>query len=186
MQMAYFRKNWIGIIENYIQTIEVYYRKVWTTKFLPLKPKEEPKKIFKKNSYNTFLRNLIGLPTEAKADEFTKYDRDLTPINDPKTFNPIRQQNDTKSTFPTLYLWALDTLAIPAMSAEYKRVFSSTKKLITPERNRLSKGSIETSKCLKNQQDCKLITQQEGTEVIHKGSAIDSESGSDSEGDSEL
>ena len=72
------------------------------------------------------------------------------------------------------------------MLVECERVFSSIKKLITPERNRLSKGSIEASECLKNWWDCRLITQQEGTEVIHKGSAIDSESGSDSEGDSEL
>src|SRR5947209_19682317 len=37
-----------------------------------------------------------------------------------------------------------------AMSAECERVFSSTKKLITPERNRLAEEIIEASKCLKN------------------------------------
>lgn len=35
-----------------------------------------------------------------------------------------------------LYLYAFDTLIIPAVSAEYKRAFSTVKKLITPERNR--------------------------------------------------
>jgi hypothetical protein len=39
--------------------------------------------------------------------------------------------------FPTLHLWAFDTLAIPAMSAGCERIFRSTKKLITLERNRL-------------------------------------------------
>jgi hypothetical protein len=40
--------------------------------------------------------------------------------------------------------------AIPAMSAECERVFSSTKKLITPERNRLAEEIIEASERLKN------------------------------------
>ena len=80
----------------------------------------------------------MGLLMDTEADEFTKYDRDPTPINDLKAFNLIKWWNDAQSAFPTLYLWALDILAIPAMSAECERVFSSTKKLITLERNRLS------------------------------------------------
>jgi len=39
---------------------------------------------------------------------------------------------------------------IPAMSAECERVFNSTKKFITPERNRLTEEIIETSEYLKN------------------------------------
>ena len=59
------------------------------------------------------------------------------------------------------------------MSAECERVFSSTKKLITPERNRLSEESIEASECLKNWWDRGLITQQEDAEVTHEGSDIE-------------
>jgi hypothetical protein len=47
------------------------------------------------------------------------------------------------------------------MSAECERVFSSTKKLITPERNRLAEDIIEASECLKNWWDHGLIEQQE-------------------------
>lgn len=47
-------------------------------------------------------------------------------------------------------LYAFDTLAIPAMSVECERAFSSTKKLITPERNRLAEDIIEASERLKN------------------------------------
>jgi hypothetical protein len=60
---------------------------------------------------------------------------------------------------PTLCLYASDTLAIPAMSAECERVFSSTKKLITPERNRLTEEIIEASECLKNWWERGLIQQ---------------------------
>ena len=49
-----------------------------------------------------------------------------------------------------LHLWAFDTLAIPAMSVEYERVFTSTKKLITTERSRLYIDIIKVSECLKN------------------------------------
>ena len=49
-------------------------------------------------------------------------------------------------TFPSLHLYTFDTLAIPAMSAGYKRVISSIKKLITPERNRLIEEVIKPIK----------------------------------------
>jgi hypothetical protein len=65
-------------------------------------------------------------------------------------FNPIDWWNKAQSDFPTLHPWAPDTLAIPAMSAECERIFSSTKKLITPERNGLHEQIIEASECLKN------------------------------------
>jgi hypothetical protein len=74
-------------------------------------------------------------------------------------FNLINWWNDCKSAFPSLHLYAFDTLVIPAMSAECERVFSSTKKLITPERNRLAEDIIEASECLKNWWDNELIQQ---------------------------
>ena len=57
----------------------------------------------------------------------------------------------------TISLWALDTLSIPAMSAECERVFSSAKKLITLERNALADDTIEACKCLKVWWDQGLI-----------------------------
>jgi hAT family C-terminal dimerisation region len=52
------------------------------------------------------------------------------------------------------------------MSAECERVFSSTKKLITSERNRLAEDIIEASECLKNWWDRGLIEQlDDGTEI---------------------
>jgi hypothetical protein len=41
------------------------------------------------------------------------------------------------------------TLAIPATSIECERIFSSAKKLITPERSCLGDDVIEASECLK-------------------------------------
>jgi hAT family C-terminal dimerisation region len=67
-----------------------------------------------------------------------------------------------KGDFPTLFQYALDTLSCPAMSTECERVFSSAKKLITPERNQLGEDIIEACECLKGWWRNSLIEQQFG------------------------
>jgi hypothetical protein len=62
-----------------------------------------------------------------------------TPLT--KDFDPIAWWS--KETLLSIRKWALDTLSCPATSDEYERVFSSTKKLITPERNALGDELIE-------------------------------------------
>jgi hypothetical protein len=54
---------------------------------------------------------------------------------------------------------ALDTLSIPAMSTECERVFSCTKKLITPMWSLLKEKVIEATECLKAWWDCGTISQ---------------------------
>jgi hAT family C-terminal dimerisation region len=98
--------------------------------------------------------------TLTDKDEFEGYSpNEPTLILDPKTFNPITWWNHSKESFPLLDLYAFDTFAIPAMSVECERVFSSTKNLITFERNRLAEDIIEASECLKNWWDRGLIQQ---------------------------
>jgi hypothetical protein len=72
----------------------------------------------------------------------------------------IRMWNDAAEKYPTLHRYALDTLAIPATSTECERIFSSAKKLVTPERNRLSDDIIEATECLKAWWDSGVISQQ--------------------------
>jgi hypothetical protein len=88
---------------------------------------------------------------DPEKDEFERYAHtEPSPVEDPKFFNPIDWWSHSISAFPSLHLYTFNTLAIPAMSAECKRVSRSTKKLITPERNRMSEDIIEASECLKN------------------------------------
>jgi len=54
------------------------------------------------------------------------------------------------TTQPDLARFALDMLAIPMMSSECERVFSSAKHLLTDARNRLSPDIIEANECLKH------------------------------------
>jgi hypothetical protein len=44
---------------------------------------------------------------------------------------------------------ALDLLSIPVMSVEVKRVFSLAKRLVTPDRNRLTDETIEMLELIK-------------------------------------
>jgi hypothetical protein len=144
--------------------MEANCRDTWRTEFLPLVPSQKQPP----DSEDTFLRDLMGLPIIDKdKDEFELYAyHDPTFISNPKTFNPIAWWNDSRQAFPSLHLYAFDTLAIPAISAECERVFSSTKKLITPERNRLAEDIIEASESLKNWWDRGPIEQLDnGTQV---------------------
>jgi len=58
-----------------------------------------------------------------------------------------------------LFQYAFDTLSCPAMPTECERVFSSAKKLITPERNHQGEDIIEACECLKGWRNS-LIEQQ--------------------------
>lgn len=49
----------------------------------------------------------------------------------------------------TLCQYALDTLAMPATSTGCEKIFSSAKKLVSPERNRPGGDVIGPSECLK-------------------------------------
>ena len=51
--------------------------------------------------------------------------------------------------YPELRQQALDLLSIPVMSAEVERVFSSVKRLVTADRNRLQDTTIEMLALLK-------------------------------------
>jgi hypothetical protein len=57
-----------------------------------------------------------------------------------------------ESEWPQLTAMALDFMAVPAMSSECERVFSSYAKLTIPESSRLSGDMLWWSECLKNWQ----------------------------------
>jgi hypothetical protein len=66
-----------------------------------------------------------------------------------QTSNLFLWHVDNMEGYPTLHQMALDTLSIPAMSTECERVFSSTKKLVTPHRCSIKEDLMEATECLK-------------------------------------
>lgn len=65
-------------------------------------------------------------------------------------FKPVAWWEGKQARYRTLSRLAFDLLAIPAMSAEPERLFSSTRRLVTWERNKLDGGMIEANECLRN------------------------------------
>ncbi|RPA71004.1 hypothetical protein BJ508DRAFT_190807, partial [Ascobolus immersus RN42] len=59
--------------------------------------------------------------------------------------------------FPTLYKMALDTHAIPPMSAAIERVFSGAGLTVSDRRNRLQSDIIEATECLKSWSRSRLV-----------------------------
>jgi hypothetical protein len=89
----------------------------------------------------------LGAKPRACSDHYRAFIS--TEREDPKT-NALEFWNARYTTQPDLARFALDMLAIPAMSAECERVFSSAKHLITDARNRLDPDIIEANECLKH------------------------------------
>src|SRR5439155_7107399 len=92
---------------------------------------------------------LLGTHHTKKADEFRQYlNEPPVHISDIKAFDLIAWWDASRTEYPTLSQYALDTLAIPATATECERTFSSAKRLVTPERNCLGDDVIEASECL--------------------------------------
>jgi hAT family C-terminal dimerisation region len=104
-------------------------------------------------------RNRIRKQEQLSGDEFSRY----CPIGagiatlDLKTMSPIKWWDVLGQQFPSIRQWAFDTLACLATSCKCERVFSSTKRLITPDRNSLGDELVEALECLKAWWDNGLI-----------------------------
>ena len=65
------------------------------------------------------------------------------------------------ASYRSVHHWVFDTLSWPATSCECERVFSSAKKLITPEMNSLHDDTIEAVECLKAWFDKDFVQREE-------------------------
>jgi hypothetical protein len=86
--------------------------------------------------------------SQAQDDEFERFIRqDALEVSSVlEWWNEPAQQR----LYPNLYQMAIDILSIPSMSAESERVFSGTRRQITPDRARLTAPAIAKAECLKS------------------------------------
>ncbi|ERF76287.1 hypothetical protein EPUS_04144 [Endocarpon pusillum Z07020] len=109
-----------------------------------------------KGSFKSFLASGQAASNENEAtDEYKAYCQLPALKSTPKDL--IAWWREQEASFPLLATLAYTILAIPAMSAECERVFSSAKLLITPNRNHLSPDTVEMSECLRNWYNNKVI-----------------------------
>jgi hypothetical protein len=158
-RMSFFRQKWVGELESWQHVMEATCREVWQQEYAQFARKEEQQK--KLTDYEEWRRrdrrSLTG------GNEFAQYimgtDSEGTATEPTENFNPIAWW--ATATYPSMRQWAFDTLSCPATSCECERVFSSAKKLITPERNKLQDNTIEALECLKAWFDKELIEKEE-------------------------
>jgi hypothetical protein len=79
-------------------------------------------------------------------DEYQKYVSEKPDDID----DPVQWWKDHERTYPQLSKFALDMLAIPAMSTECERVFSKAGYTLSPRRSRLGSDILEAGECLKS------------------------------------
>jgi hypothetical protein len=89
----------------------------------------------------------LNLKSKLSVDRYTAF---ISTDCEDKGTDALEFWNTRYSTQPDLARFALDMLAIPMMSAECERVFSSAKHLLTDTRNHLNPDIIEANECLRH------------------------------------
>ena len=150
MRKVYFDRHWtVGELPGYIPIVIQHCRDVWQRHYRDTAvttPLREP------SEFDQFLYEAETIP----GDEFDQFILGQPiPITYTAELEILAWWN--KSKFTTLRPYAFDLLSVPAMSAECERVFSSTKRLITQDSNRLADDIIEATECLKAWWSRKII-----------------------------
>jgi hypothetical protein len=123
--------------------------KWWYDNYLPLKPKEDVQ-VKRLTSFELHLLRRQDSDSSISKDDFWGYTKgDPLKMTSLEIHNPIIWWRDYSWLYSTLSLWAFNILIIPVISSKCERVFSSAKKLLTPERNALADDIIEATECLK-------------------------------------
>jgi len=131
LQSSYFEHHWTRTLVSYIPTMKTACHKHWKREYQPKTPSLiVPRK-------RTLLEALLhSVLADQSQDEWERW-ASASPIAvTAQSSSLFRWHVDNMEGFPTLHQKAFDTLSIPAMSAECERVFSSTKKLISPHQGR--------------------------------------------------
>jgi hAT family C-terminal dimerisation region len=146
----HFDRNWEGShLEASIPKTKEDIRTFWTIEYkgtvvMEVDPVPEISK-GPVDEFEDFIYDLSSSPVT--FDEYESYCNEKPLPKAPPHL--IQYWNRQAVNTPSLAQMALDLLAIPAMSAECERVFSSTKILISDHRNRLKDDIIEANECVR-------------------------------------
>jgi hypothetical protein len=157
---AYFDEQWTGDeMQMWKDKMIANVRQVWEDEYKDKttdNSDEEAKRRVKRPDFlDKYLKR--AQPT-AEGDAFQSYITSAPVACNDSDSDLFAWWDRPNNPHKALQQQAFDLLSIPAMSAEVERVFSSAKRLIPPDRNRLSDGTIELLQLLKNWWENKLIT----------------------------
>jgi hypothetical protein len=154
LRKRYFQDRWTNDAAAYITPMIAKNKNIWKTRYGQIIP-DEPSEEFQ-SSFDAFIAGIQHQATAVEEDEFDRY------INaSQKKLVKWKEENLFRwwMEYPCVSLrqWAFDTLSIPAMSTEIERVFASSKRTITADRNALSNESFEALQCMKHWLDSKIL-----------------------------
>jgi hypothetical protein len=141
-KIKYFEDKWTGSESHVLYTTKPKVKKLWEDIYKcenviiwpPLPPSVTPPVNYLTDLMNRVPPQLVTLTRiSSRKDQYTQY------LEEPVSHIPIIQYWQLKEPeWPQLASMAFDLLAVPAMSSEYERVFSSCTKQTIPESSRLT------------------------------------------------
>ena len=155
-KMKYFEDKWTGSESHVLRTAKPKVKKLWEDVYKcenviirpPSPPSVAPPVDYLRDLLDQVAPQLAA-PTRmsSRKDQYTQY------LEEPCSKIPVMEYWRSKeSEWPQLACMAFDFLAVPAMSSECERVFSSCAKQTTPESSRLTGELLWHQECLNNWQ----------------------------------
>jgi hypothetical protein len=153
-KMKYFEDKWTGNESNFLRTAKPKVKKLWDDVYkrenVVIRPQSPPSRASSVDYLENILSQVapqLAAPTRtsSRKDQYAQY------LDEPVSKIPIMEYWRSKeSEWPQLATMAFDFLAVPAMSSECERVFSSCAKQTTPESSRLTGKLLWRQECVKN------------------------------------
>jgi hypothetical protein len=157
---AYFDEQWTGDkMKIWKDKMIATVRQTWEDNYKDKVTSDEDEEAKRRAKRPDFLDKYLkrAQPT-VEGDAFQSYIASAPVACNDSDADLLAWWNRPTNPHKALQQQAFDLLSIPAMSAEVERVFSSTKRLIPPDRNRLGDDTIELLQLLKHWWENKLIT----------------------------
>ena len=140
------KNEWIPRSREMMKALWEAYKSKTASSNIPSASQSQPKELETKNDFKAWMKRHQTIPNF--EDEYTRYCASDCALDvDARVW---WQEKTQQTSYPILSRLALDILAIPAMSADPERLFSSAKLLISDLRNRLGIDIIEAFECLKS------------------------------------
>ena len=159
MRKRWFIKKWTGDAVGYIDEMVAKNRRHWEVNYKEnLQNQPQTASDPQDEVFDDWLVNDSDIEgsTHSEYDEFSEFiDGSRLPPRDWRKSNLFAWW--VSSGVPALQQWALDSLSVPAMSAEVERCFSKARRLVTFDRNRLTTGTMEVLLCYKHWLDSGIL-----------------------------
>ena len=156
----FFEEKWTGVNARYVTEGKKKVKKWWETSYkgsttTAIRARSttlEPSTDYLENLFNSMAPTTASSSrsrTSVHRDQYTQYCKE-PPNND---IGLMEYQEKKALIWLELTAIAFDLMAVPTMSSECERVFSSVAKMTTPESGRLLGKTLWGQQCLKNWQN---------------------------------